>query len=317
MSFPDQRTSSGYVDLDAAMAQMHARLEDQEERALRERDRTDLQTSRDDAEPAPREGARARFDRPIASITTAVVALALVSLGAHAYAFSKVSSHDRALDAVLTERRAGTEAKAPKSPIDSGSSKPSSRGTSAEPAVTAEALPEPVRPSSARAHDLVPAASREPRHARTSAVAMAPTALAPATAMATPPAALPRSAPEPSGPADLGAAMRAAAAPSEGERPVPMPSTNLARDSEPKQLRPAPGAIVAAVRAVQDAARACLHEGDAPRVHTIHFGPDGRVVRVEPSLRDERTACIDRALARAHVDTFSEEGYRARVTVRP
>lgn len=315
MSFPDQRTSSGYVDLDAAMAQVHARLEDQEERALRERDRTDLQTSRDDAEPAPREGARARFDRPIASITTAVVALALVSLGAHAYAFSKVTSHDRAIDGVLAERRAGT---APTSLKTTTSSAPSThlRGPSEAPATTAEALPEALRPAQARAPELSPPVAPEAPRARREVAVAAPKRAEPApTTEAT---AAPAPAPSgPTGPADLGAAMRAAAAPSEGERPVPMPSTNLARDSEPKQLRPAPGAIVAAVRAVQDAARACLHEGDAPRVHTIHFGPDGRVVRVEPSLCDERTACIDRALARAHVDAFSEEGYRARVTVRP
>jgi hypothetical protein len=316
MSFPDQRTSSGYVDLDAAMARVRARI-DEEARDERERTRRISLAPHDDDASPPRSAARARDGRRLASMTTALAALALVSLGAHAYAFSKVSSHDRALDAVLTERRANTEAKTPKSPTDSSSSKPPVRGTSAEPMATAEALPEPVRPPSARAHDLVPAASREPRHARTSAVAMAPTAPVPATATPIPPAALARSAPEPSGPADLGAAMRAAVAPSEGERPTPMPTTNLARETEPKQLRPAPGAIVAAVRAVQDAARACLAEGDVPRVHTIHFGPDGRVVRVEPGLRDERTACIDRALARAHVDAFSEEGYRARITVRP
>lgn len=315
MSFPDQRTSSGYVDLDAAMAQVHARLEDQEERALRERDRTDLQTSRDDAEPAPREGARARFDRPIASITTAVVALALVSLGAHAYAFSKVTSHDRAIDGVLAERRAGT---APTSLKNATTSAPSThlRGPSEAPATTAEALPEAVRPAQARAPELASPVAREAPRARREVAVAAPKRAEPApTTEAT---AAPAPAPSgPTGPADLGAAMRAAAAPSEGERPIPMPTTNLARETEPKQLRPAPGAIVAAVRAVQDAARACLAEGDAPRVHTIHFGPDGRVVRVEPGMRDERTACIDRALARAHVDAFSEEGYRARVTVRP
>lgn len=310
MSFPDQRTSSGYVDLDAAMAQVHARLEDQEERALRERDRTDLPTSRDDAEPAPREGARARFDRPIASITTAVVALALVSLGAHAYAFSKVTSHDRAIDGVLAERRAGT---APTSLKNTTSSAPSTHltGPSEAPATTAEALPEALRPAQARAPELSPPVAREAPRARREVAVAAPKRAEPApTTEAT-------AAPAPSGPADLGAAMRAAAGAPQAEKPVPMPTTNLAHETEPKQLRPAPGAIVAAVRAVQDAARACLHEGDAPRVHTIHFGPDGRVVRVEPSLRDERTACIDRALAGAHVDAFSEEGYRARLTVRP
>jgi hypothetical protein len=314
MSFPDQRTSSGYVDLDAAMARVRARI-DEDERDHRERTRQASHAPHDDAVSPPRSAARTRDGRRLAAMTTALAALALVSLGAHAYAFSKVSSHDRALDAVLTERRANTEAKTPKSPVDASSSKPPARGTSAEPMATAEALLEPVRPPSARARDLTPPPPHEPRRARAAAVAMAQP---PATA--TPAATLPASAPEPSGPADLGAAMRAAAgasSASEREKPIPMPVATAARDTDVKQLRPAPGAIVAAVRAVQDAARACLTEGDVPRVHTIHFGPDGRVVRVEPGLRDERTACIDRALGRAHVDAFSEEGYRARVTVRP
>lgn len=316
MSFPDQRTSSGYVDLDAAMAQVHARLEDQEERALRERDRTDLPTSRDDAEPAPREVARTRFDRPIASITTAVVALALVSLGAHAYAFSKVTSHDRAIDGVLAERRAGTERTPPKNNATSNTSTPSQVSPAAPPTV-AEAFPEAVRPALARAPELALPSPVEPPRARPEVASSAPRRTAAAAAEAPLASSLPASLPAPSGPADLAAAMRAAAGAPQAEKPVPMPATNLAHETEPRQLRPAPGAIVAAVRAVQDAARACLTEGDAPRVHTLHFGPDGRVVRVEASLRDERTACIDRALARAHVDAFSEEGYRARLTVRP
>ena len=182
MSFPDQRTSSGYVDLDAAMAQVHARLEEQEEkeeRALRERAQTDLPTSRDDAEPAPREGARARFDRPIASITTAVVALALVSLGAHAYAFSKVTSHDRAIDGVLAERRAGTEHSAPKNEATSNTST-HTQGSSAAPLTTAEVLPEALRPAQARAPELAPPVAREAPRARSEVASSAPRRAAPA-----------------------------------------------------------------------------------------------------------------------------------------
>jgi hypothetical protein len=114
------------------------------------------------------------------------------------------------------------------------------------------------------------------------------------------------------------AAVGLASAAPERAVPVPVPvERERTTNPDARQLRPAPGAIVSALRAVQDAARACLSEGDSARVHAVVFGPDGRVLRVEAQLRDEKTPCIDAALSRARVDAFSEEGYRAKVTVRP
>lgn len=346
---PELEPNSGLVDLDAAMALVRARIEWEREEERRRREAFVALDARGAALraslPSGARSGEGRALRPFVPVMGAVLLVA--SLGANAFAYVRVRAHERALEGALAERRAVTQPTAA-----NGASSKASRLAAVEVAREArlppERLPEPSVPAASRDSHLssdspgAPAATA--REATRKPIARADGASVNRGAMAVN-SAPPRSSVEktalpvaaattalreeaptlpvsPPAPADLGAAMRAAvglaSASPERTAPVPMPVERTRETNpDPRQLRPAPGAIVSALRAVQDAARACLAEGDAPRVHAVVFGPDGRVLRVEAQLRDQKTPCIDAALSRARVDAFSEEGYRARVTVRP
>jgi hypothetical protein len=105
---------------------------------------------------------------------------------------------------------------------------------------------------------------------------------------------------------DLGAAIAGAV----GARPTASPR----HDDGPiaRQLRPAPGAVMAALRSVLPSARACLAPEDAELPVRVVFRSDGSVAQVDASH-----ACVRRALAGAHVDPFAAESFATQVTVRP
>jgi hypothetical protein len=334
---PELQPNSGLVDLDAALRIVRARIEWEREEDRRRREAFVALDARGEVFRAslPSVFRRGEGRGLRALVPMAGAALLIASLGANAFAYARVQAHEQALVGALAERRAATRQSfakkdAPKAP----------RLAAVETPREAWLPPEPTSPSV----PAVPAREPEPSPRKVSRIdgALAKQGAKPlnsppprddvsakTVAANSGPTALREDAPtlpvSPPAPADLGAAMRAAvglgsAAP---ESPVPMPVERpleaRTRETNPdvKQVRPAPGAIVSALRAVQDSARACLAAGDPPRVHAVVFGPDGRVLRVEPQLRDEKTPCIDAALSRARVDAFSEEGYRARVTVRP
>ncbi len=345
---PELEPNSGLVDLDAAMVLVRARIEWEREEDRRRREAFVALDARGAALRAslpsvfrPGEGRGVRAFVPMVG-----AALLVASLGANAFAYVRVRAHERALVGALAERRAASPAFAkkalPKAPRLAAVDAPR------EAWLPPERLPEPsvpaALPDSPDSPDSPGAPAtpvREPARQPIARVdsasgkrgAMAVNAPAPGDSLETPPlpaasatTSLREEAPtlpvSPPVPADLGAAMRAAvglaSASPEHSVPVPMPVERTRETNpDPRQLRPAPGAIVSALRAVQDAARACLGEGDTARVYAVVFGPDGRVLRVEAQLRDDKTPCIDAALSRARVDAFSEEGYRARVTVRP
>lgn len=87
--------------------------------------------------------------------------------------------------------------------------------------------------------------------------------------------------------------------------------------SSVSQVRPAPGAIVAALAPVQDAARRCLGPDDEARACVVTFGHAGRAVRIEVPGDDAKGACIRGALSKAEVSPFAEDTYRTRITIRP
>ena len=341
---PELEPNSGLVDLDAAMVLVRARIEWEREEERRRREAFVALDARGAALraslPAVFRSGERRGVRALVPVVGA--ALLVASLGANAFAYVRVRAHERALEGALAERRAA--AQPPLSDKASSAKAPrlAAIETPREAWLPPEPSPEPSVPVAGPAVVPVsPARGSEPSPKKIARVDGAPgkegampihspaprdSAETPGLSAASVTPLAREEAPtlpvSPPAPADLGAAMRAAVglASASPERVVPVPtSAERTRETnpDPRQLRPAPGAIVSALRAVQDAARACLSEGDAPRVHAVVFGPDGRVLRVEAQLRDEKTPCIDAALSRARVDAFSEEGYRARITVRP
>lgn len=337
---PEIEPNSGLVDLDAALVLARARIEWEREEDRRRREAFVALDARGAALraslPSMFRTGEGRGLRPFAPMAGA--ALLIASLGANAFAYVRVQANERALVGALSERRAATRTAfvkkaSPKAP------RLAAVDTPREAWLPPERTPEPSVPPVSPVPPLSPVREPEPSTKPVARVegasakrsAMAVNSAAPHDSAQAPPvvaatSALREEAPtlpvSPPAPADLGAAMRAAVglASSAPEHALPAPvPVERARETNPdvRQLRPAPGAIVSALRAVQDAARACLVESDTPRVHAVIFGPDGRVLRVEAQLRDEKTPCIDAALSRARVDAFSEEGYRARVTVRP
>ncbi len=120
-------------------------------------------------------------------------------------------------------------------------------------------------------------------------------------------------APPPPRPPDLDAAMRLATGSTKPHDPAPATSEP---ESSARQVRPAQGAIVAALRSVQERARACLDADDPPRVVSVTFVASGVVAAVETSTRDAKGTCIVDALKVAKVEPFAETSFRARVTIR-
>ncbi len=111
---------------------------------------------------------------------------------------------------------------------------------------------------------------------------------------------------------DLGGAMRSAV----GARDdVPRTTTN--EESNARQLRPAPGAVVGAIQAALPEARACLGPDDPIRRGEIVFRSDGSVEKVELEGARATDACIRQALSKAKVAPFVDERFATRVTVRP
>ncbi len=81
--------------------------------------------------------------------------------------------------------------------------------------------------------------------------------------------------------------------------------------------RPALGAIVSALRAVQPEARACLGPDATTRSGRVVFASDGTVASVELAGSTPEDACIRSALSKATVPPFLEPTFSTPVTVRP
>ena len=234
----------------------------------------------------------------LARLAAPAVALALLSLGANAFAFARSAALGSPAEAV---------AEAPPPTLVKARPRPwhvARTGSARENATASEVLPERVT-----AHHVERPWKTKPNVATTS----------PKLAVATPaPTAEPldeaRTAPPPASAPDLDAAMRLATGTAKArdvERATAEP------ESAARQLRPAQGAIVAALRAVQGGARACLDADDAPRVVSVTFVASGVVTTVEPATSDGKGACIVNALRVAKVEPFAETSFRARVTIRP
>jgi hypothetical protein len=82
-------------------------------------------------------------------------------------------------------------------------------------------------------------------------------------------------------------------------------------------LRPAPGIVVSALRAVLPSARACLSPESTGVSGEIVFKSDGSVARVTFAGDGPEETCIRGALSRAHIDPFLDETFAAKVNVRP
>jgi hypothetical protein len=89
------------------------------------------------------------------------------------------------------------------------------------------------------------------------------------------------------------------------------------REAKEPDRRPPQGEIAKALSAVLEGARSCLKTDAPTSTATVRFGSDGAVQRVEVGNgAGPAKACIERALRRARVSSFSAPSFEVRITIR-
>jgi hypothetical protein len=115
-----------------------------------------------------------------------------------------------------------------------------------------------------------------------------------------------------------------------GAAPAPEPPTEAPERAEPplvpaaelgsRPAHPSIGAAQAAVGSTLGSARLCVVGQLAPSQAAVVFGSNGRVLSIRVSGAAADTAaesCIQRAMAQARVQPFTDETFSVRTTVRP
>lgn len=207
-------------------------------------------------------------------------------------------------------------------------------GSSTEPAVTTAVtttvvtvgnsdVETPAAPAEERqARALAPAHSKDDAPAAAREVAMLPleAALRPEAALPLEQAAprgasKPRTPPVRSEPAPARPAPPAAVAPERAEAPL-VPAAELGARPD----HPSVGAAQAAVGSTLGSARLCIVGQLSPSQATVVFGSNGRVLSVRisgPAAGTAAESCIQKAMAHARVQPFTDETFSVRTTVRP